>query len=125
MFGVSYNRKATVVAWFPLFVGFNVLYLAMMVLGVEGMPRRYFDHLPRFHTGHLVATVGSWILVVGILILFGSLLVALRKGKKAEANPWGGITLDWQISSPPPPENFDQIPTITGPPYAFNPERTA
>ena len=42
-------------------------------------------------------------------------------GRRIEANPWGGVTLEWGIPSPPPTENFEQIPTVTGPPYEFNP----
>ena len=87
-----------------------------------GMPRRYYDHLPQFHTGHVVATVGSWILVSGLLIFLGNFVVALFKGEKAEANPWGGVSLEWTIPSPPPVENFVEVPTITEPPYHFNPE---
>ena len=40
-------------------------------------------------------------------------------GKKAEANPWGGVTLEWTIPSPPPLENFEEIPTVTTGPYHF------
>jgi cytochrome c oxidase subunit 1 len=121
MFGRMYNRTVATAAWFPLFIGFNMLYFTMLVLGVEGMPRRYYDHLPQFHTGHVVATVGSWILVSGLLIFLGNFVVALFKGEKAEANPWGGVSLEWTIPSPPPVENFVEVPTITGPPYHFNP----
>jgi cytochrome c oxidase subunit 1 len=121
MFGKTYNKRAAIVAWFPLFLGFNMLYFTMLVLGFEGMPRRYYDHLPQFHTGHVVATVGSWFLVAGILILLGNFVVALFKGARAEANPWGGVTLEWKVSSPPPGENFAEIPAITHGPYEFNP----
>jgi len=121
MFGKMYNRRVANIAWFPLFIGFNVLYFTMLVLGWEGMPRRYYDHLPQYHTLHVVATVGSWFLVAGLLILLGNFVVALFKGEKAEANPWGGITLEWTIPSPPTVENFHEIPTITERPYHFNP----
>jgi cytochrome c oxidase subunit 1 len=121
MFGKMYNRRVATVAWFPIFIGFNVLYFTMLVLGWEGMPRRYYDHLPQFHTLHVVATVGSWFLVSGILILLGNFVVALFKGEKAEMNPWGGITLEWTVPSPPPVENFEEVPTITQSPYHFNP----
>jgi cytochrome c oxidase subunit 1 len=106
-----------------MFAGFNMLYGTFLVLGAMGMPRRYYAHLPQFHTGHLVATAGSWLLATGLALLFGNLLVALRRGRKAEANPWGGITLEWTIPSPPPHENFAEIPTITAGPYAYNPGR--
>jgi cytochrome c oxidase subunit 1 len=61
-------------------------------------------------------------MVLGLILLLGNLLVALFKGKRAEQNPWGGVTLEWQIPTPPPVENFEVVPTITTRPYIFNPE---
>jgi len=123
MFGKMYDRRVATLAWFPIFVGFNMLYFSMLVLGFMGMPRRYFQHLPRYDTGHVVATVGSWLLAAGLLILIGNLVVALFRGTKAPANPWGGVTLEWTIPSPPPLENFHEIPTVAGRPYAFHEEK--
>ncbi len=125
MTGRMYSKKAIYAAWFPLFIGFNTLYFTMLVLGWMGMPRRYFHHLPRFNTGHDIATVGSWFLVLGILMLFGTLIHALFKGEKAEGNPWGGVTLEWTLPSPPIAENFLEIPTITTGPYHFPQEDQA
>jgi cytochrome c oxidase subunit 1 len=122
MFGKTYNEKIARVSWVPIFIGFNMLYFSMMVLGYMGMPRRYFTHLPKYHAMHVIATVGSIILAAGLVLFFANLIVALFKGKKAEQNPWGGVTLEWQIESPPPAENFSEIPIIKGRSYAFNPE---
>jgi cytochrome c oxidase subunit 1 len=122
MFGKMYNEKTAIISWFPIFIGFNLLYGGMLVLGYMGMPRRYFTHLPQFHLGHVIASIGGFILAAGLVLFFANLFVALFKGKKAEANPWGGVTLEWLIPSPPPLENFEQIPTITERPYRFNPE---
>jgi cytochrome c oxidase subunit 1 len=69
--------------------------------------------------GHVIATVGSWVLIAGLLLFFGSLLYAVFRGKKASANPWHGVTLEWTVPSPPPVENFDEIPEITHEPYYF------
>ena len=57
--------------------------------------------------------MGSWILVAGIIIMIVNLIHSLRHGSPCTANdPWGGgRTLEWTISSPPPLENFDEIPT--------------
>jgi len=122
MFGKMYSKKAIYASWFPIFIGFNMLYFGMLILGMMGMPRRYFVHLPQFHTMHVVATVGSWFLVLGLLMFFGTLLYALFKGEQAEDNPWGGVTLEWTIPSPPPLENFETVPTITHGPYEFEQE---
>jgi len=125
MFGKMYSKKAIYASWFPMFIGFNMLYFGMLILGVMGMPRRYYVHLPQFHWMHVFATVGSWLLVLGLLMFFGVLLYAIFRGRKAEANPWGGVTLEWTIPSPPPLENFEEIPTVTTGPYHFPQEEKA
>jgi cytochrome c oxidase subunit 1 len=122
MFGRMYQERTAIVAWVHIFIGFNMLYFTMLVLGMQGMPRRYYDHLPGFHTGHLVATVGSWILVAGLLLMFGNLVRGLFRKVEVPANPWGGVTLEWTVSSPPPVENFHVLPVITEAPYTFNPK---
>ena len=119
MFGKMYNRKLAKIAWGFLFVGFNTLYFPLLVIGWQGMPRRYYDYLPQFHTGHFISTIGSWILIMGILIIFYNLIKALFKGKPTGQNPWGGATLEWQTSTPPPLENFSKAPEINKDPYDF------
>jgi cytochrome c oxidase subunit 1 len=119
MFGRMYDWKRSVWAWIILFIGFNVLYFPMLILGWEGMPRRYYDYPPQFHTLHLISTIGSWILIAGLILIFFNLVQGLRKGQKAGDNPWGGATLEWQISSPPPINNFEKIPVVERGPYEF------
>jgi cytochrome c oxidase subunit 1 len=120
MFGKMYNEKLAVIGCTVIIIGFNVLYFPMFIMGYMGMPRRYYDYLPQFQGWHILSTVGSWILVSGIVFMFGNLLYALLKGPKAPANPWGGTTLEWRISSPPTLENFDEIPIVTGGPYVHD-----
>lgn len=118
MFGRMYNFKTSTVACIVLFTGFNILYFPMFLLGWQGLPRRYYDYPPQFHGDNMISTVGSWIVAAGLLIMFANLVMALFKGKKAGSNPWDGTTLEWQVPSPPPEENFEEIPVITGGPYA-------
>lgn len=106
MFGKMYNRRIAKLGWLILFIGFNILYFPLFVLGWMGMPRRYYDYLPQYHTGHLISTIGSWIVAVALIIIFSNLMRGLLKGEKAPDNPWDGKTLEWQIPSPPPEENF-------------------
>ena len=112
MFGKMYKERTAKIGWLILFIGFNILYFSMFALGYNGMPRRYFAYPPKYFTGHLISTIGSWVLAMGLIIIFGNLIKALFKGEKASANPWGGKTLEWTVSSPPPPENFKETPII-------------
>jgi cytochrome c oxidase subunit 1 len=64
-------------------------------------------------------------MALGLLLLIGNFVHALFRGKKAEGNPWGGVTLEWKVGSPPPTENFRETPVISGKPYEFNPEADA
>jgi cytochrome c oxidase subunit 1 len=117
MFGKMYNEKTAMTACTLILIGFNVLYFPMFIMGYLGMPRRYYDYLPEYKIYHIISTVGSWILIAGILIMFTNLIIALRKGPKAPANPWGGTTLEWSLPSPPIMENFETIPVVTHGPY--------
>lgn len=122
VFGKMYNEKLAIFACTIIIIGFNVLYFPFFIMGYMGMPRRYYDYLPQFEGWHILSTVGSWILVSGIMFMFGNLFYALLKGPKAPMNPWGGTTLEWKVPSPPPLENFDEIPVVTGGPYVHNKE---
>jgi len=124
MFGKMYNEKTAVVAFIVLFVGFNVFYMTILILGWAGMPRRYYSYLPQFTDLQRIATWGSWIMVGGLALMFGNLLHGLFRGRKAEDNPWGGATLEWQISSPPAEHSFAETPVVTHGPYIF-PDRTS
>ena len=120
MFGKMYNKKFANIAVVAYFIGFNMLYFPKFIMGYMGMPRRYYDYLPQFTPYQKISTVGSWILSGTIFFIMGYLIHALKYGKKATSNPWGGVTLEWHIPSPPPLENFETIPTITHEPYDFS-----
>ncbi len=119
MSGRMYDFRAATVAFVVLFVGFNLFYMTMLILGWAGMPRRYYAYLPRFATMQRIASIGSYIMVGGIALMLANLIHGVFRGKKAPANPWGAATLEWQIPSPPSAENFDTIPTVTRGPYDF------
>ena len=122
MFGRMYGKRVANVSWLLILVGFNVLYLPFFVLGWEGMPRRYYDYLPQYQSPHVVSTVGSWILIGGVFLMLANLLHSLARGGRAAANPWGGTTLEWTVASPPPVENFEEIPEIEHGPYRYGGE---
>jgi cytochrome c oxidase subunit I len=120
MFGRMYNRKAAYTGFWFLFIGFNILYFPLFIMGWLGMPRRYYDYLPEYTIYHQISTYGSWILITGLIIMFTNLYLAYKKGKKVtQNNIWGGETLEWSIETPPTHENFEHIPVITDGPYEY------
>lgn len=120
IWGKMYNVNWAKIAFGFLFVGFNTLYFPMIILGIMGMPRRYYDYLPQFQPLNVISTVGSWILFIGLVIMIINLINGYRKGAIAPRNPWGGVTLEWQTKSPPPLQNFDKEPELSEKgPYDF------
>jgi cytochrome c oxidase subunit 1 len=120
IFGKMYDEAWAKSGWAIFFIGYVALYGPMFYLGIAGMPRRYFDYLPEFHGANIVSSLGALVMVSGFLIMVINLFKSVKSGEKAEANPWGGTNLEWQISSPPTLENFDEIPTIDKATYKYD-----
>jgi len=120
IFGRMYDASWANIGWIIFFIGFNTLYFPMFLLGIAGMPRRYYDYVESFHDGNIISSLGAFVLITGALIIITNLIRGAISGPKAGANPWGGKTLEWTIPSPPSHENFDEIPTVTKGPYDYN-----
>jgi cytochrome c oxidase subunit 1/cytochrome c oxidase subunit I+III len=96
------------------FVGFNVGFFPMHVLGLLGMPRRIYTYADGLGWGplNLVVTLGSYLFALGVLLFLINVWKSLRGGRRAGANPWDAPSLEWATPSPPPPYNFLVIPTV-------------
>ncbi|SKA81756.1 cytochrome c oxidase subunit 1 [Paucidesulfovibrio gracilis DSM 16080] len=119
VYGRMYNKFWAVAACLIMFAGFHVLYFPMFLLGMDGMPRRYYDYLPQYTDMHELSTVGSWLLAVGLVIMTANLVTGMRLGRRVKNNPWGGASLEWTIPSPPPTHNFLEEPVVERGPYDF------
>jgi cytochrome c oxidase subunit 1 len=121
MTGRMYNETLGKIAVALIFVGFNLTFFSQLILGSQGMPRRYYDYLEEFTALHQVSTVGSWILAAGLFLVMGYGLYSLVWGEKASANPWGAATLEWtNTAAIPDPHNFKRTPLVTRGPYDFH-----
>src|SRR5213082_3649538 len=105
------------------FLGFNLTFFPLFVLGYLGMPRRYHAYPPEFQVFNVLSTAGASILGVGYLIPMIYFIWSLKHGKKAPANPWNAVGLEWETTSPPPTHNFKETPVVTGEPYDYSPEK--
>ena len=118
MFGVRLNETLGKCCFGFMFVGFNATFIPMAFMGMEGMARRVYTYPNVAHLGLLngIATAGSVILAIGVVVFFLDVLTsvygALRCHAPVDANPWGGYSLEWATTSPPPEFNFEELPPI-------------
>jgi cytochrome c oxidase subunit I+III len=114
MIGKQLSEKLGKWSFWTMFTGFNICFFPMHIMGVLGQPRRTYTYPAGLGwTGpNLISTTGSFLLALGILLTFWAWYRASRHGTPAPNDPWGGDTLEWATSSPPPEYNFTAIPTI-------------
>ena len=100
--------------FWTMFIGANLVFFPMHILGLLGMPRRVYSYPAGlgWDAYNLIETIGAFIFALGVLMFAFNVWKSRRDGKVAGPNPWGAGTLEWSTSSPPPPYNFAVIPTI-------------
>jgi cytochrome c oxidase subunit 1 len=117
--GRKYPQGWAVLAAAIIFIGFNLTFFPQFILGYLGMPRRYAFYPAEFQVLNVMSSAGATVLGIGYLVPLIYFIWSMRYGEIAEANPWGARGLEWQTSSPPPTENFTQIPVVTEEAYAY------
>ncbi|MBD2137897.1 cytochrome c oxidase subunit I [Anabaena sp. FACHB-1237] len=104
-------------------VGINMTFLPMHKLGLMGMNRRIAQYDPKFALLNEICTYGSYILAVSTIPFLINALWSWLYGEKAGNNPWRGLTLEWNTTSPPAIENFEELPVLTNGPYDYGLKR--
>ena len=102
------------VGFWILFIGFNVAFFPMHIAGLLGMPRRIYTYGSDmgWNTVNMITSIGAFVFALGVLVFLIDLAWSLRHGPLAGDNPWDAPTLEWSVSSPPPPYNFAVAPRI-------------
>ena len=119
MTGRMYDETLGKIHFWMTFVSFNATFAPMHLVGVQGMPRRVADYPEQFASWNLFISLASFVLGLSTLVFVYNVVRSWRTGRRAEANPWRALTLEWQVSSPPPIFNFDRVPTVVGGPYEY------
>lgn len=101
------------------FLGFNITFLPQFLAGYMGQPRRYHTYWPELEMLNQISTLGAALLAVGYFLPFAYLLLTLTRKADAPPNPFESAGLEWMIPSPPPRENFDEIPLVDWEAYPY------
>ncbi|MBA2476132.1 MAG: cytochrome c oxidase subunit I [Actinobacteria bacterium] len=119
MTGRMYDERLGKLHFWLTFVGFNATFFPMHLIGVQGMPRRVVDYAPEFANWNFFISVASFGLGASTIVFLYNMINSWARGPRATGNPWRALTLEWQVSSPPPTFNFDEIPQVVGNPYEY------
>jgi cytochrome c oxidase subunit I len=114
MTGRMLSERLGKLQFWLMLIAFNVTFFPMHILGTEGMPRRYYTYEAGmgWDLWNLVETIGAFAMAFSILLFIWNVLLSLRNGEPAPADPWDAATLEWAVASPPVAHNFDTIPVV-------------
>ncbi|QKQ74012.1 cytochrome c oxidase subunit I [Nostoc sp. TCL240-02] len=101
------------------FIGTNLNFFPMHPLGLQGMLRRVSSYAPEYEFWNIIASIGGFLLGVSTLPFILNMIGSWIHGEQAPKNPWRAIGLEWLVASPPPVENFEEIPVVVSEPYGY------
>jgi cytochrome c oxidase subunit I len=120
MLGYELNKTMSYLHFWTMFIFFNSTFLPLFALGMMGMPRRVFEYARNLQTLNDWVSISAFLLGGSMLIFLINFIWSVGFARvKAAANPWNARGLEWQVSSPPPPQNFAHIPVVLSGPYEY------
>jgi cytochrome c oxidase subunit 1 len=114
VFGYLLSEGLGKLHFWLMFVGFNLTFGPMHVVGLLGMPRRIYTYPEGmgWDLWNLIETVGAFTIALSLVVFLTNIAVSRRRRLEGGADPWDGRTLEWATSSPPPEYNFAEIPLV-------------
>ncbi|HYK33985.1 MAG TPA: cbb3-type cytochrome c oxidase subunit I, partial [Streptosporangiaceae bacterium] len=120
MMGIKLNARLGYAHFWLMFIAFNATFLPLFAIGMAGQPRRVFEYARNLQTANDWVSISSFFLGASILIFVINFVWSTVVVREPETgNPWNSRGLEWQTSSPPPPENFGAIPVVLTGPYEY------
>ncbi len=120
IFGKMLNERLGKFGFWLMVIGTNLTFGPMHILGLQGQPRRMYVWTEAragegfFNLGfwNKVASVGSFVIALGVLVFVINIFYTAKKGPTAPLDPWDARSLEWMTTNPPKEHNFDAIPTV-------------
>lgn len=120
MIGKRLDKTLGMIHFWLFEIGFLGTFLSLFIAGLEGEPRWSANVAPPFATPNLIASLFAILLAASVFTFIYNVIVTLVRGERAEANEWGGKTLEWTVPTPVPLENFgEELPVVTSLPYNY------
>jgi cytochrome c oxidase subunit 1 len=120
MTGLRFNERLAKVHFWLMFVAFNSTFLPLFVIGMKGQPRRVSEYAPNLHGLNVWVSISAFVLGFSMLIfLYNTVYSLIFVRLRAEQNPWRSKSIEWQIPTPVPVHNFEQIPVFDSDPYPY------
>jgi cytochrome c oxidase subunit 1 len=120
MTGLRFNETLAKVHFWVMFISFNSTFGVLFAAGLMGMPRRVVTYADNLEPLNVWASVSAFVLGASMLVFIANVLYSMIIARRpAEANPWRSKSLEWQVPTPVPRHNFDEIPVIDTDPYDY------
>jgi cytochrome c oxidase subunit 1 len=120
MMGIKMNERLGKWNFWVMFIAFNSTFLPLFAVGELGQPRRVFEYASNLQTINDWVSISAFVLGFGVLLfLINFVMSTVVWREPATGNPWRSRGLEWQVSSPPPPDNFEHIPVVLSGPYEY------
>ncbi len=120
MMGIKLNQRLGKIHFWTMFLFFNSTFLPLFAVGLLGQPRRVFEYARQLQTLNDWVSISAFLLGGSILIFVINFVWSTVIAREPETgNPWRSRGLEWQVPSPPPPENFPHVPVVLSGPYEY------
>jgi cytochrome c oxidase subunit 1 len=120
MTGIRFNERLAKWHFWLMFIAFNSTFMPLFALGLEGMPRRVSTYEPSLQGLNVWVSISAFVLGFSMLIfLFNTVYSMIFVRAPAESNPWRSKSIEWQLPTPVPVNNFEQIPVFDSDPYDY------
>jgi cytochrome c oxidase subunit 1 len=123
MFGVKFNERLSKIHFWSLFLAFNSTFAPLFALGLLGMPRRVVTYPTNLQALNIWVSVSAFVIGLSMLVFLVNVVWSLLfKREPAQANPWNSLSAEWQLPTPVPVYDFEQIPVFDRDPYPYGVE---